>query len=238
MKKIGSTNTAAAFISLSAIGVEALLREAWPCRKHYPAELRILRLNASINVIVDSHSAPYGTYASTSIFRKRRQDHLLTLKHARAFLKGSESLLREWRSDREMLIEVQANPRRIWPLTDAISAFEDARSALEKVLDRCTPPDPRDHRDPVLWIAAAAKEAWRDAPGDEKVRFGHKPEDPLVTFIELTLKSIAWEWPGSRGEDHHEAISDRLRGRKNRARARRPAEVNRGGKPIRNAPCD
>lgn len=228
---MASLRSTASLKRVQASDVAQWLREAWPRQARYPDECRCYQVAIRVNAIVDRHNASRGRGAAEDAIRTRRQDHLTASKHARALDQALRRTLDNLRS--ELNISSIEGPAPIdVDLAHHMSVTMQALTAVESFIGLPVPPKFQDHADPILWIAMAAKEAWRNLPSDtsaqqSKVRFGLKPDDPLVSFIHLALEAIGSASDGKPGNSP-ETISDHLRQRHNRPRLKRGSSARAG----------
>lgn len=218
---------------VQASDVKQWLREAWPGQARYPDDRRCHQLATRVNTIVDRHNAAAKRGASEEAIKKRRQDFLAAGRRARA-LKQALQCTMENLGNEQSLSTVEGLEPLDGDLAHHISVTTQALTAVDSFLALPAPPKFQDHAAPILWIAAAAREAWSDllsdAPkGKTKVTFSPRPEGPLVRFVSLAQDAI-----GLAGEDEpgnkFATISDRLRRRQNRPRPKRAANGGVGGK--------
>jgi hypothetical protein len=222
---LNSSKSSKALTHATAHDVQRWLREAWPGHETYPNPKRCKQLAIRVNVIVDRHNARSKNDSAANAAKQRRQDMLAAQKHARALERSLPAMLEDLRLEGQMMVMANAEKwlGETWQRESA--AIENLRSSLAKFLKIFVPIGLQDHADPVLWLARAVGDAWSDmrvkgAKGQEKiVRFGRKPDSPLVHFIRLAFEGI-----GLAGDERDgyspDTISDHLRSRQNRPRKR------------------
>jgi hypothetical protein len=213
---------------ITAVDVETWFRDAWPGFKSYPSDIQNNRLATRINTIVDRHNARLANDPSRDALKKRRQNYLRARKSARSFQRALQPISEYLQSEKDMLNQLQIEIPVFSALPGQISAVDQMQRALDTFIDLCEPPSVEDHMDPILWIADAAKEAWKNhSPGNsnidaKKVRLGPEPGGSLVAFIWRALEGIGLAAEGVPGNSR-DTIGEHLRGRQNRKRDRRSA---------------
>lgn len=222
---MNSPRSSKALTRATAQDVERWLREAWPRHETYPNPKRCHRLAQRVNVIVDRINARSKNDRAANAAKQRRQDILAAQKHARALERALPAMLEDLRLEGQMMVMANAEKWLGETWQGESAAIENLRSSLAKFLKIFDPNRVQDHPDPVLWLECAVRDAWSDvsvtgAEGQKKiVRFGRKPDDPLVTFIRQAFKGIGLAGDGWGGWSR-DTISDHLRGRQNRPRKR------------------
>lgn len=199
------------------------LREAWPQRQSYPREVECYALSIAINTIVDRANAR-GIKDQGMMSAKARREILMEV---RRLARSTQTKLLPLLDPAISLNEKFESCGPFVPpeLVTELSALEAMQHATSDFLKLPTPPKPKDHLDPVLWLELKTRRAWQSvvesdpAAGDAKVRFGNKEGDPLVEFITLALNGIGL-LAGSDNPYSHSTVSEHLRKRHNRPRNR------------------
>jgi hypothetical protein len=176
-------------------------------------------------VIVDRRNARSQGDSPADAVKQQRQNTLTARKHARALERALLAMLEDLHFEGQMIVIANAEETLGETLEKQFAAVESLRTSIGEFLEICVPIGVQDHADPILWLAWAAHDVWHDvsvkeADGEKEIiRFGRKPDSPLVHFIRLALEGI-----GLAGDDpdgySHDTISDHLRGRQNRPRKR------------------
>ena len=213
--------------------VQRWLRDAWPDRNDYPKDMHCDVLAHKVNAIVDRHNARPKRAAAEAAIKKRRKDHVTSGRHARALQKSLATVL-EHLQDEMTISTIEGLPLLNDNLSHKIAVIEQAQSALESFLSLPPPPVPVDHEDRIVWIEKAARSAWASHLSNrqdncEGVRFGKKPDSPVVFFIQQALEAIGLT-PEGADEVKLETISDHLRERHNRPRPARKRQDREGAK--------
>jgi hypothetical protein len=203
----------------------AWFRDAWPDRKEYPNEAREWEVATRINVIVDRANARSAKDHPADALRQRRKHYLSALKKARALEKALHPIKEHLLYVREQLHGLEAVELEFLEFAKEIAAVDEMERALGEFLTRCEAPSLHDHEDEISWIGAAAQKAWVDTLADDpesqerRLPLGLGPDGPLAGFVQLVLEGIGLAGGDRRGNSR-EKISDHLRGRQNRKRAR------------------
>jgi hypothetical protein len=216
---MASRKSTAILKPVQAAVIKHWFQDVWPRRPQYPDERSCHQVALQINTIVDRHNARSGRSAAGDAIRQRRHDHLAAGRRARALMSALQ------RTMDNLLIELNTLAAHgLEPVDGAlsyhISVTRQALAAVESFLALPDPPTFQDHVDPILWIADAVEDAWRDVPSGPKIPLGHRPEAALTSFVSQATEAIGLV--SSHGTAFSlDTISDHLRERQNRRRAKR-----------------
>jgi len=202
---------------IQATDVKQWFQDAWLRRAHLLDDRRCNFVALRVNTIVDRHNAMPDRAAADEAIVKRRNDHLAAGRAGRALKRALQRTMGHLLSELNTLAAYGLEPdgalhHRI-SVTHQTLASVDSFLALDQ--PRC-----QDHADPMLWIAEAVEEAWRDVPGAPKLPLGCRPEAPLTSFVSQAMDAIGLV--SARGTAFSlDTISDHLRKRQNRPRIKR-----------------